>query len=168
MFDLFSSRWNSSISLAIWCSESEILVVDHFLESHKNRPDLDVTIYIVASRESSDSNYVVSESHGTLIHEARPNPLYPINLLRDLAILQLHSSHFIAFDIDLLPSGWRCARLSRHRVPTAPLPAAAKGGAGERLRCGDSARLPVFLFVEGGVRRVALLSPAWLWWRSHE
>lgn len=131
VFDLFSSRWNSSISLAIWCSENEILVVDHFLESHKNRPDLFVTIYVAASQESSDSNYVVSKSHGSLIHEARPNPLYPINLLRDLAILQLHSSHFIAFDIDLLPSGLRCAGPSRHRVPAAPLPAAAEGGDGE-------------------------------------
>ena len=87
------------MSLAIFTTPAELSKVQRSLRSlHKRKESVRVVLYI--------ANEKASYIHGSLGKERRitTSKLYPINLLRDLAILNVITTHYVNLDMDLWPS----------------------------------------------------------------
>lgn len=98
-------RWKGHFSIAIFLLESEIEIVDAWLKKYSYVPNLRVTFYIVDSEYNRNNGDVVFWKYR---HMSRPQRqrkrIYPINFLRDIAILNTVTTHYINLDMDLWPS----------------------------------------------------------------
>lgn len=74
----------------------ELPRVQKVLRNMQSRRHIRVTLYIPGKQ-----NYVWINPDKKVI---KPNRIYPINLLRDLAILNCVTTHFVNLDMDLWPS----------------------------------------------------------------
>ena len=92
-------RWHGPMSLAIFSTPAELSTVQKTLRSlHHRKEVVRVVLYI--------ANEKAYYFHGSLGYERRESTskLYPINLLRDLAILNVVTTHYVNLDMDLWPS----------------------------------------------------------------
>jgi hypothetical protein len=96
--------WKGPFSLTIFVNLNKLSVVDKWLFEYSSIANLRVVIYIVPVSSSSSSNYVFWNRHGVLIKEYENKVIYPINLLRDLSIMNVVTSHYVNLDMDLWPS----------------------------------------------------------------
>ena len=99
-------RWNGPFSIAIFLTDLQIAEVETWLKEYSSTPHLRVTLYIVDAADGPRKSDVVYWSrHGTMRHLIQSKRIYPINVLRDLAILNCQTTHYINLDMDLWPSG---------------------------------------------------------------
>lgn len=100
-------RWKGPFSIAIFLLDSEIDIVDDWLNQYKHLPNLRVTFYIVDSNYNRVQYDVVYWKRGNVLRNFRQyKRIYPINVLRDVAILNTVTTHYINLDMDLWPSCW--------------------------------------------------------------
>lgn len=95
----FQKRWNGPMSLAIFSTPAQLSTVQKALRSLHHRKEIVRVVLYIANEKA----YYV---HGSLGYERREttSKLYPINLLRDLAILNVITTHYVNLDMDLWPS----------------------------------------------------------------
>ena len=99
-------RWNGPFSIAIFLTNLQIAELETWLEEYASIPHLRVTLYIVDASDGPRKQDVVYWSRrGKLRHLLQSKRIYPINVLRDLAILNCQTTHYINLDMDLWPSG---------------------------------------------------------------
>ena len=91
---------NRPISVAIIAQRNESAEVEQFiLESHF--PDrLRLALYTVGVSSNSDCVYHVVEGQLQCI----PQNVYPLNRLRNIAIENIKTTHFVVFDMDMWPA----------------------------------------------------------------
>ena len=100
-------RWKGPFSIAIFLLDSEIEIVDAWLKQYSDVPNLRVTFYIVDSRYDHNHFDIVYWKHGNVCRPLRQHKrIYPINVLRDVAILNTVTTHYINLDMDLWPSSF--------------------------------------------------------------
>ena len=92
-------RWNGPMSLAIFSTPAELHRVQKALRSLHNRIEV-VRVVLYIAKEKA---YYYHISLGKVRQETT-SKLYPINLLRDLAILNVVTTHYVNLDMDLWPS----------------------------------------------------------------
>ena len=91
--------------MAIFAKEKEVHVLDKWIRDNSNVPRLRLVLYIIPDRLSfPNTNYYLSYSGGRLKRTREGSFLYPINLLRDLAICNVVTTHYMNLDMDLWPS----------------------------------------------------------------
>jgi hypothetical protein len=95
-----TKQFEGPISLSIFIYESEIPIVDQFILTYQNHSNLQLIFYIVPD---TDENFIWIQKEG-LQKQYLDERIFPLNLLRDLAILRTTTSHYICVDMDLLPS----------------------------------------------------------------
>ena len=96
-----ADRWKRGFSLAVITSERELSALDTFLTEYASLPNFRVTIYVVYSM--TQPNYVVYRGYRDGKY-AMKRRIFPINILRDLAISNVVTSHVMILDMDLWPT----------------------------------------------------------------
>ena len=89
-------RWKGYISLAVIADTSELPAVQKVLRSLRYRKHVRISLYIPGKQ-----NYVWIHPEKKIV---KSNRIYPINLLRDIAILNCITTHYVNLDMDLWPS----------------------------------------------------------------
>lgn len=97
------NRWNGSISLGVYLKEGEMNNIDQVLSPYLSSHIL-WTFYVV-------KEYPHRMVHSTYVKNDDPEEvlrfdyhIFPINLIRDLAIESIHTTHFLFIDIDFFIS----------------------------------------------------------------
>ena len=89
--------------MVLW---SELTKMEYFLKT-VIRPNFLMILYVVDDREPLKSNdncaYRFHKGHLRCFHQE--SPIYPINVLRDLAIDSIQTTHSMCLDMDLIPCG---------------------------------------------------------------
>lgn len=93
-------RWRGKISIAIYLEESELHILEENLSELAYRRNIVYTFYIRKEQPSVLPSFLTFQNT-TLLY---PNGLYPMNILRDLSIEAITTSHYVLLDIDILMS----------------------------------------------------------------
>lgn len=91
----FHSR---SYSIAIYCSPDEYPVIQQALQTSQLPDRLRILVYV----HTSTDDCVNKVQEGKLV--CVEQTVYPINRLRNLAIGNILTTHFILFDMDMWPA----------------------------------------------------------------
>lgn len=95
------SRWKHNISLALFIRYNEFKSTLKYLgNSFKNTSNIVCSFYIPYERDNA-SYYIKADRSRVYF----PEKLYPMNILRNIAIEQIVTSHFLYIDIDFFISG---------------------------------------------------------------
>lgn len=98
-------RWNGPFSIAIFMTDGQIDEVDAWLLRYNHIPHLRVTLYLIDREDGARKQDIVFWSRrGTLRQLKQSSRIYPINVLRDVAILNCQTTHYINLDMDLWPT----------------------------------------------------------------
>lgn len=94
-------RWEGMISLCLFIVESDMPMVDKRLKPYLNDRIIYV-FYVVKEYEphKCKAYYVKSRKERELFNV----PVFPLNLVRDLAIESIQTTHYLLIDIDFLIS----------------------------------------------------------------
>lgn len=93
-------RWTGPMSLCLFLKESQIDTIDQALSPYVTN-QITWTFYVVKAIKSSVyATYVGNMDKAISFKE----PIFPINLVRDLAIESIDTTHFLFADIDYLVS----------------------------------------------------------------
>lgn len=138
--DRLVKRWQGPFSIAIFTTDAQLDTVDAWLHRFAHLSNLRVTLYIVSAAYKT-KDFVFWRTHNRVLHMRQKKQIYPINYLRDVAILNVVTTHYINLDMDLWPTSANRSQLSRrHRLSA--LEAAGPSGA-QRSEVGDHPpRLP--------------------------
>jgi singapore isolate B (sub-type 7) whole genome shotgun sequence assembly, scaffold_11 len=96
---LLLQRWPGPLSLSIIAYPDKLCEVHQAMRLVATRRNSHVVIYI-----PSKFNYVWKGTFDDPKQRKNSIPIYPINLLRNLAILNVRTTHYINMDMDLWPS----------------------------------------------------------------
>lgn len=91
-------RWKGPMSIACLIQMDEYV---SFVKSISPYFGLPITFSVYVPLEPRNSSYFI-EGNGTRM--LFPSTLYPVNLLRDLAIESIHTTHYMNIDADLFIS----------------------------------------------------------------
>lgn len=88
------------ISLALFVQMNETVIVDEWLKN-LHHSDLRLVLYIIPENETNCIyRSIMNNTHCIPMSTS----IYPINTLRNLAIQNIHTSHFLNLDMDMWPS----------------------------------------------------------------
>ena len=88
------------ISLALFVQMNETMIVDEWLKN-LHHSDLRLVLYIIPENETNCIyRSIMNNTHCIPMSTS----IYPINTLRDLAIQNIHTSHFLNLDMVMWPS----------------------------------------------------------------
>ena len=96
-FPFLLARWRGPISSVMFVSEAEVEKACEFLFQHRNRPII-FTLYIVHNMGVNPFFY-----QGTRRVYFKQG-LYPYNVLRNIGIESITTTHYLLVDIDVFPS----------------------------------------------------------------
>ena len=96
--------WKGAFSIAIYCPITKLDKLETWIDTFASIPRLRLVFYIVA-RITRESNYINIPFSERVMRQYKGLPIYPINYLRDLAILNVQTTHYLNMDMDLWPSG---------------------------------------------------------------
>lgn len=99
-----SKIWKGAFSIAIYCPFNKLDKLETWIDTFASIPRLRLVFYIVA-RITRESNYINIPFSKRVMRQYKGLPIYPINYLRDLAILNVQTTHYLNMDMDLWPSG---------------------------------------------------------------
>ena len=94
-------RWHGSISIALFITEKEEPDIVRSLVENQYPSRLRITLYIHNSDSTKDCVYQ-RKKKSTL--SCVTTNIYPINRLRNIAISNIQTTHFIVFDMDMWPA----------------------------------------------------------------
>ena len=104
-------RWKNRICLSVLLTEKEIPQVEDFINNFSKTRQITFILYII--REIPDVPFR-SIYYDTFGADHYNQTLFPINLLRDLAIESIDTSHYVITDIDAFPSQSLYSSLKSH------------------------------------------------------
>ena len=96
--------WKGAFSIAIYCPITKLDELETWMNTLASIPRLRLVFYIVAPIRR-ESNYINIPFNKRVTRQYKAIPIYPINYLRDLAILNVQTTHYLNMDMDLWPSG---------------------------------------------------------------
>ena len=94
-------RWKHRINMVIFVTENEIDELREVIDSYKSHKRITFILYIVKSRTNSRYQSIYYDGKKPVY---RNNTIFPINVLRDLAIEFIDTTHYFICDIDAFPS----------------------------------------------------------------
>lgn len=99
-FRLFSCIISRPISIAVFVHLSELNQTEQFIRDSRFPDRVRLTLYIVDVTSKPDCVIVRNSTYGGCFSRT----VYPINRLRNIAIAEVTTSHFVLFDMDVWPS----------------------------------------------------------------
>ena len=93
-------RWKHQMILSVAIVESEIPPLLKLINSISRQSQITFVIYIVKEYNGEHKSVFFNEQGPEYSNEV----IFPINLLRDLAVESIDTSHFFICDIDAFPS----------------------------------------------------------------
>lgn len=104
-FKQIKEHWKGPFSIAIFLRKWDIPVVDKWIRSNSNVTHLRLLFYVVPSElRYPKTDYSLWFDRKSMRKITEGMFLYPINLLRDIAIMNVVTTHYINLDMDLWPS----------------------------------------------------------------
>ena len=94
----FTQRWKGPMSIACFIQQNEIA---SFVKSLSPYFGLPITFIVYIPQKAHRSNYFIKDNGEKKVFICT---LYPMNLLRDLAIESIHTTHYMNIDADLFVS----------------------------------------------------------------
>ena len=94
-------RWRGVIILSVFLKEEEMKDIDYYINRYGNSR-ITFVLYIAKFDEINNVyGYYIDYSSRKIQYQ---NPIYPLNLMRDLAIESIRTSHYLLIDIDFFIS----------------------------------------------------------------
>lgn len=116
-FKHIKKHWSGPFSLALFVRMYEVEYVDKWIQMNSNVTNLRVLFYVVPSDlHFPRTDYSLWLDGHTMRKVTEGSFLYPINFLRDLAIMNVVTTHYINLDMDLWPSCAIWGSLSPRRL----------------------------------------------------
>ena len=94
-------RWNASMSIAVFATEEEVKDVAFDMINYKSSQSIVYTIYVRKRISSSNTPYYLNREG---VRFEYPDGVYPLNVLRNLAIESITTSHYMLIDADVFLS----------------------------------------------------------------
>lgn len=94
-------RWNASMSIAVFATEEEVKDVAFDMINYKSSQSIVYTIYVRKRISSSNTPYYLNREG---VQFEYPDGVYPLNVLRNLAIESITTSHYMLIDADVFLS----------------------------------------------------------------
>ena len=104
-------RWKNRISLAVLLTEKEIPQVEDFINNFSKTKQITFILYIIKELSNVPFRSIYYDTFGA---DHYNQTIFPINLLRDLAIESIDTSHYVITDIDAFPSQTLYTSLQKH------------------------------------------------------
>ena len=104
--ELLQRRWFGPMSVALLVNSEDSLEMIMDTISLPKFINSTFVLYILPRNNSLGSYFIRSSSPPFFTYSHFSEPFFPINLLRDLAIEQIDTTHYFLTDIDLLPTSW--------------------------------------------------------------
>ena len=99
------ARWAGPISIAFFLSPSELSSFTHHVQTANYPSRLSLVLYVHSESSSKDCVMkVVRQRRGGSKLSCVQSSVYPINRLRNLAIGNVRTTHFVVFDMDMWPA----------------------------------------------------------------
>lgn len=98
-----SKIWTGPLSISVFIRTDQLNDLSNWIKHHKHIPKLRLAIYI-AINPGPDNNYVTIVTYGKVSKRQKGLWIYPINYLRDLAIMNVKTTHYLNMDMDMWPS----------------------------------------------------------------
>lgn len=117
--DRLVKRWQGPFSIAIFMTDAQLDTVDAWLHRFEYLSNLRVTLYIVSSSYKT-KDVVYWRTSRRSVQMRQKKRIYPINYLRDVAILNVVTTHYINLDMDLWPTSAEWERMTRRHHVYAP------------------------------------------------
>lgn len=95
--------WTGPLSISVYIRTDQLKDLSNWINHHKHIPKLRLAIYI-AITPGPDNNYVTIVTYGKASRRNKSLWIYPINYLRDLAIMNVKTTHYLNMDMDMWPS----------------------------------------------------------------
>ena len=94
-------RWKGRIVLSFFMTENDILKIDQLLQPYLNSR-IDFVFYVVKYLDINGNYgyYIDGKGEKVLFNE----PIFPLNLMRDLSIESIKTTHYLLIDIDFFIS----------------------------------------------------------------
>ncbi|KAK8832486.1 hypothetical protein WA577_002959 [Blastocystis sp. JDR] len=94
-------RWKGAVSIGIMIKESEIEEAAKMIQRFMKKSKLVFTIYIQKTITESNTPYY---SYPDGKKQYFPNGMYPVNIMRDLSIESITTTHYMLTDVDVFLS----------------------------------------------------------------
>ena len=88
----------SAYSIAIYCSPEELPFIQESIQAHQLPSRLRLLLYVHTSTDDCVNKMVDKEM------QCVQQSVYPLNRLRNLALNNILTTHFILFDMDMWPA----------------------------------------------------------------
>ena len=106
------SRWNDSISIGVFATEDEVKDVAFDILTYKTDRSVVYTIYVQKRITNANTPYYLNRDG---VRYEYQEGLYPVNLLRDLSIESVTTSHFMVIDADVFLSNTIVSSIDRYK-----------------------------------------------------
>ena len=110
-FPYILQRWNGPISVAFFVTEAQVAELAEILAEYSGRNIL-FTVYVQKDITNQNTPWHVL-SYGK--KQFYPKGMYPINLLRDLTIESISTSHYLVIDVDIFLSATTFDNLKKYK-----------------------------------------------------
>ena len=105
-------RWKHRINMVIFVKENEIEELRGVIESYRSYKRITFILYIVKNRKGSKYESIYYDVKKPVY---RNDTIFPINVLRDLAIEFIDTTHYFVSDIDVFSSDTLYSTLQIHK-----------------------------------------------------
>lgn len=94
-------RWRGMVSIGVFITEKEIDTLSHLLFRFISKPRIVYAIYVQKDITKENTPFY-TYPNGTVLYY--PQGMYPLNVLRDLSIESISTTHFLLIDADVFLS----------------------------------------------------------------
>ena len=94
-------RWRGMVSIGVFITEKEIDTLSHLLFRFISKPRIVYAIYVQKDITKENTPFY-TYPNGTVLYY--PQGMYPLNMLRDLSIESISTTHFLLIDADVFLS----------------------------------------------------------------
>ena len=101
--DDLAKTWKGPFSLSIFITQKEMEVLSNWIKNNHHLKNIRLSIYL-AIPPNKTHNYIKLIAGKKVYKYYDSLQIYPINYLRDLAIMNIQTTHFLNMDMDLWPS----------------------------------------------------------------
>lgn len=105
-------RWKHRIVMSIFLKESELPRTEQIVNIYKNEKRITFLLYIISEDYKSFYKSIFYDVKGPQYYN---ETMFPINLLRDLAIETIETTHYFISDIDVFSSVTLYDTIIRHK-----------------------------------------------------
>ena len=110
-FPFILQRWPGYVSVAIFVKQSEVSALAEKMAQFAAERRVIYTVYVQKTIDPENPPFYVMPNKEKRLY---PKGLYPLNILRDLAIESIHTTHFFMIDADVFLSKTLYANLRKY------------------------------------------------------